>query len=235
MHETPTPPGTRNDGFPTTRHTWIGQKLQQGRSGHEEVTQHIMALYARPLAAYMAGSSFANLGDPYETVQDFFADRLMQESFLHNWLISKRQLRHWLIVAFRHFLYERARERQRSRSLVDRISTIESFAVAPDAEKNYHRGIALAVVREALRMAEHSCADAGLVEHWHVFMQHQHHGRSYEDLSRETGRDRSRLAVMTRTASNHVRHSVRRLVAWEGATDHEIDEEIRRLMETLSS
>lgn len=235
MHESPTPAAAHHNAFPTTQHTWIGEKLQQGRNGHDEVTRHVMSLYARPLAVFMAGSTFASLGDPYEVVQDFFADRLTQDGFLHNWLLSKRQLRHWLIVAFRHYLFECVRERQRARDLSGRVSTVESFAVAPAAEHDYHRQIALAVVREALRLAEHSCTQSGFVEHWHVFVQHQYHGRSYDELSRETGRDPSRLAVMTRTATNHLRQSVRRLVSWEGADDQEIDEEIRRLMEMLSS
>ena len=236
MHETPNSASAPSrDAFPSTRHTWIGEKLQQGRTGHDEVTSHIMNLYARPLSVFMAGSSFSSVGDPYEIVQDFFADRLTQEGFLHNWLLSKRQLRHWLIVAFRHYLFERIRERTKSRDLSGKVSTMESFTVAPAAEKDYHRQIALSVVREALRMAEASCTTAGFVEHWHIFVQHQYHDRSYEDISQETGRDISRLKVMSRTATNHLRQSVRRLVAWEGADDQEIDEEIRRLMETLNT
>jgi DNA-directed RNA polymerase specialized sigma24 family protein len=234
MHESPQPAPATPDAFPSTRHTWIGEKLRQGRSGRDEVTQHIMALYAHPLAVFMAGSSFSSVGDPYEVVQDFFGDRLTKEGFLHNWLLSKRQLRHWLIVAFRHYLFERIRERQRARDRSDQSATLESFTVAPAVEHDYHRQIALAVVREALRMAEHSCSDAGCFEHWHVFVQHQYHDRSYSDLSRETGHDPSRLAVMSRTATHHLRNAVRRLVAWEGANDEEIDDEIKRLMETLS-
>ncbi len=193
-----------------------------------------MSLYARPLAIFMAGSTFASVGDPQEVVQEFFADRLAQEGFLHRWLVSKKQLRHWLIIAFRHHLFERDRECKKSLPVQGTVPGMDSFAVAPAAEKAFDREYALNVVREALKIAEATCATAGLIEHWYIFVQHQYHERSYEDLSRETDRDVSRLIVMFRTATNHLRNAVRRMVAWEGATDQEIDEEIHRLMEALN-
>jgi DNA-directed RNA polymerase specialized sigma24 family protein len=236
----PHEPVNAASAFPSTQDTWIGCKLREGETGRGEILQHVIAVYSGPLAAYLVGSSFGHQGDPHDIVRGFLADRLARHGFLDQWVMSRRQLRHWLIVAFRHHLLEQARLQRRENKRQPRGTpaeslAMESVAVAPAAEEEFHRQAALAMVREALRMAEQSCRGSGKAEHWHVFIEHQHHGRSYDDVSRETNVSPQRLKVMARTAANHLRCAIRRLVAWEGADDAAIDDEIRSLMDAIQS
>jgi len=210
------------DPFPSTDMTWLGRSIRDGERGRLAAGEHVMRIYADPLRVYLRGSSFRSLDDADDLVNGFFASRLSRERFLHDWLSSGRPLHRWLIVGFRHYLFETARRRSRWRQ-----RRHDAPEAAEPAERAFHRESALALVREALRMAHDRCRDQGLHEHWRIFLAHHMDGRAYEQIVP----DQRRAAVMARTAANRFRAALREIVGWPGATEEQIDDEIRALME----
>lgn len=221
-----------SDAFPSTRHTWIGKHMREGDSGRQEVLTHLMEVYAQPLAIYCRGCSLRWLGDADDLVRGFFADRLTREAFLDRWLESNRPLRAWLIVGFKHFLYEQARRQRRDQA--------ESIASELDhqgtqADQAFDREYARRLVASALCATQEACNGDGLDEHWDVFKAHHVDGLDYESIHQRFGVDPKRSAVMSRTMRERFKAALREAVAWEGARDDEIDGEIQSLMEALRS
>jgi len=227
-------PPTPNDVFPSTQYTLIDRLLQDGDEGRLKAAGHVMSVYLEPLRVYYLGSSFRTLGEGEDLVQGFFADRLSREGFLNEWLMGNRQLRYWLITAFRHFLFEHIRQVKKHRG-----SEMPESAVltddCPAAEDEFHRSVALGMIRQAMELAEKNCIDGGLGEHWRVFVRHHVDGRSYEELQSEFGLDEKRFKVMARTAGNKFKAALRDLVRWRGASEEDVDVEIRNLMEIIES
>ncbi len=228
-------PSQRPDHFPPTLMTWLRGVVARGDAGALEAARHVMEVYAWPLSVYFKGSSFRWLGDADDVVRGFFADRLSREEFFERWLESGRRLRHWLIVAFKHYLYETARSRRRD----GRAGPMDGggdLASEPDGEtlRGFWREMARSVVARAMDRAESRCAEDGLAEHWVVFRRHMVDGASYSAIELETGTPPARAAVMARTACNRFRAALREGVSWPGASETEIDAEIASLMEDLS-
>jgi DNA-directed RNA polymerase specialized sigma24 family protein len=194
-----------------------------------------MTVYARPLQVYLAGSSFRRLGEPDEIVEGFFADRLGRDRFLHDWLESGRRLRHWLIRAFKNYLHEwiRAAKRQQRPPDLDRYDDAARESDVDDAEALFHREAALAIVREAFRLAEDDCRCADLDIHWRVFVRHHLDGLDYRAIESELNVTAARAKVMARTVANRLRARLRETIAWSGAQEGEIDLEIQELREAL--
>ncbi|MEQ8850758.1 MAG: hypothetical protein RIB32_03135 [Phycisphaerales bacterium] len=220
------------DAFPMTRRTWLGLAVDRGAAGVSEANRHIMEVYAQPLKVYYLGSTFRTLGEPDDVVQGFFADRLGRDDFLERWLESGRPLRYWLIVGFKHFLFERSREIKRSR----RAGPLPEESMGGDdgPEASFHREAALAIAADAMRSAHEECDRRGQTGHWEIFQRHYVDGLPYEAVGEEFGVTARRAAVMSRTAANRYRAALRELVAWRGADTTEVDREIHALLETLS-
>lgn len=231
-----------NDAFPTTV-AWLAGRVEEGPRGVDDANRHIMTIYAHPLKVYFLGCSLRWVGEADDVVQGYFADRLSRQSFLNKWVASKRPLRFWLITGFKHYLLETARGLQKSRAVasIDAGGTTTSVPAneVPDLDqadlKPYDREVALGIVREATRRAEQTCRASGLEAHWTVFVRHHVEGLAYERIAPGLGIDRARCAVMARTAATRYKAEVRALVAWEGATEEEIDREIRQLLEVTGS
>lgn len=239
-----TPPRVRprtNDAFPATV-TWLGERVAQGPRGIDDANRHIMAIYAHPLKVYFLGSTLRWVGEPEEIVQGFFADRLSRPDFLNKWIASQRPLRFWLITGFKFYILESARALQRDRAVasIDAGSGTGPMAgEVPDADagdqRSFDREVALGIVREAADRARKSCDDDALGAHWTVFVRHHLDGHPYERIAPDLGVDRARCAVMARTAATRFKAQLRALVAWEGASEEEIDREIRQLLEVTGT
>jgi DNA-directed RNA polymerase specialized sigma24 family protein len=222
--------------FTRTQYTLLGRLLSQGSDGHRQATKHIMEVYHRPLCVYFLGSSFHDLGDADDMVRGFFADRLDRPRFLHDWQLSGRRLRYWLITAFKHYLYEQRhgikRDDQRYEPYdPERDAHEEGNEETP--ERAFHREVALSVVRRALDRARASCEESGHDAHWQAMLRHHLDSRTFEELSREYEIEASRLRVMARTAANRFRRCLREELSWPGAHQEDIDREICLLMEVL--
>lgn len=222
------------DHFATTAVTWLEQRLEEGSSGRLAANEHVMRVYADPLRVYVQGSSFRKLGEPEDLVQGFFADRLGREDFLAKWRASGRPLRFWLIVGLKHFLLETAR-RERRHSAQELAEYDQASSSTSDADVRFERSWAQAAVGEALRRADEACMQAGLEEHWKVFHAHHMQGMDYSEIERRFDVPRARAAVMVRTATRHFKKALRDVVGWPSATDEQLDQEIRQLMEASAS
>ncbi len=213
--------------------TWLGKELDRADGGREEAVRHVMEVYAGPLAIYCRGSSLRWIGDPDDLVRGFFADRLSREAFLDRWRESGRPLRYWLIVGFKHFLYEEARRKKRDdgASVLQPDSFDESDETQP--ESAFERACARAIVRGALERCAASCEKDGLEEHFDVFRRHYIGGESYESIAAETSNEPRRLSVMSRTVATRFKRALRDLAGWDGASAEQVDGEVRQLMEAL--
>lgn len=221
-----------NDAFPATQYTLIREMMGGNDRGALEAARHVMLAYAGPLKVYYIGSSFRTLGEAEDMVQGFFASRLSRDQFLHEWLASRKKLRYWLMTAFKHYLFEQIRNTRTERQRETPQSEME-FTAGDDDERQFHREAALALVREAMRVAEDTCRASGQEDHWRVFVRHHVDGRSYEQLQEEMGIDRKRFNVMARTAGNKLKATLRDLLAWKDSSEVEIDAEIQELMQVI--
>lgn len=243
-------PSPTRGAFANTQYTLLGRWLEMGPDGHREATNHIMEVYAGPLRVYFLGSSFAkDLGDADDIVRGFFADRLSRPTFLHDWQMSGKRLRYWLITAFKHYLYEQRHGRVKDKrwesldALNGRMPGGEDEDERPHGEtgggddhspeRAFHREVAMSLVRKALDRARASCDETGHAAHWEAMLRHHLDGRTFEELSREYDIEPSRLRVMARTAGNRLRRCLREELSWPGAHAEDIDREICLLMEVL--
>lgn len=228
------PLSERREAFPHTMRTWLVRSLDDGPEGLDRARRHIMEVYAWPLAVYFQGSSFSVMGDSGDLVRGFFADRLSRPSFLKDWIASGRRLRHWLIVGFKHYLFEHSRAEYRA----TQGSSLERRDVPdeePGPEREFRRACARSLVDQASMTAARLCAEEGLEEHWQVFTRHALAGVAYAEIASELAIDERRARVMSRTAANKFRAALRELLGWPGATHDDLEADIASLLEDLRS
>jgi len=218
-----------NEAFPETLRTWLGEQLEGSPDGLCSAREHIMRVYAEPMAVYIRGSSFRKLDDPDDLVRGFFADRLSRETYLNQWRESGRPLRFWLIVGLKHYLLEETRRRRRGNA--GALYESDAAGTEPASDGAYFKAVAIGVVREAISQTGERCRKAGLDEHWMIFRRRYIGGECYAQIAAEAGITPGRAAVMARTAAARFRDTLRESVGWDGATPSEIEDEIRSLME----
>lgn len=209
--------------------TWIAARMGDGSEGRADVNRHIMAVYDWPLRVYFMGSSERWLGEPEDVVGGFFADRLGRAEFLNEWRSSGMRLRRWLMNAFCFYMMELRRQKARDRRAGELDHEPVAFRGSPEVAVD--RAFKVSLVREALRVAQETCDDASLTQHWNIFVAHYLNARDYNDIARETGVTPERAAVMARTASRKFRTAIRDLLAGDGTPDEHVDQEILDLLE----
>ena len=220
----------KSDAFPETRRTWMGERVTRGELAAAQ--RHVMEVYERPLRVYCAGCSLGWVGDPGDLVAGFFADRLARPAFFERWRESQRPLRFWLIVSFKHYLFEQARRTKRDRrELGDETDQADASGATPDLV--FERECAIGLVRRALRDVEARCRADGYGDHFDVFVRFHMHGESLEAIAERLGIEPARAGVMKRTVVQRFQRVMREVVSWNGASDAELDAEIRGLRETL--
>ncbi|MEO1130719.1 MAG: hypothetical protein AAFX05_13590 [Planctomycetota bacterium] len=216
---------SKQDAFPPTAHTWLGQRLESGEVG--PAREHVMAVYFGPLTIYIKGSSFRRLGDPQELVAGFFSDRLAREDYLDRWLSSDLPLRVWLIKGLRFYLQEYIRAEKRHAGQLP--ADVDDAADAPGSQ--FRQTVAHNMMREAVRATSTALQDEGLGEHWDVFRLHHLEGMPYARIADLKNLTEERAAVMARTAARRLRNTTRQLCAWPGATTAQIDAELMAMFD----
>jgi len=207
----------------------------------QEAVNHVMRCYREALLAYLRGSSFlrsfadAGLGTADEDlVQEFLAERVGREGFLHQWLNSGARFRHWLIASFRNLLLDRRRtDLRRAARRASLPDGLPSPSDGSEAERRFDAEVARAVVAQAMRLVQKHARDRGLNDHWEVFRRHRLEGHSRRQIAEEMEDLERDVACVVRTVEGWLRESIRVLVRWPGASETEVEEEIRRLMEAL--
>ncbi len=221
----------KRDVFPTTRETWIDDRLRAGDDGRRDVNHHLMSVYSEPLQVYFKGSSSRWLGEADDIVHGFFADRLAKGRFLEDWAKSGLRLRRWLMNGFCYYLQE-----LRSRHKRDgRMKEVSADVPTQDDASALDRAFVVSVVREALKRAEAACSAEGLEQHWGAFFEHHYRGRPYSEVAAEMQTDAARAAVMARSGARRFVRALRELLARDGATPQSLEEEINVLLEAAAS
>lgn len=223
----------QRDIFPTTHRSWIGQKLREGGLAHSEINHHIMTVYSHPLQVYFSGCRDRWLGEPKDIVAGFFADRLARDGFLSDWEKSDLRLRRWLMNAFCFYLLESKRKRRRDNQ--SEVMDIEDKDMSSTPEVLLDRAFVESIIRESLNQTQQQCMKQNLGDHWGIFVRHHYDGQSYDKIASEFEVSAARAAVMSRTAARRFRIVLRNLLCSDGAAEHEIDQEIRSLLEISSS
>ncbi len=225
----------KEDLFPATRSTWIGDRLRHDQSGRAEVNRHVMTVYALPLRAYFLGTSERWLGDADDIVQGFFADRLARDDFFAAWQQSGMPLRRWLMNAFCFYLKEQRRRHRRD----NRGSALgeDPIAFSGDPDRAIDRAFVASLVQRAMDLTREGCEKDGMDDHWRVFEEHHCRARPYADIAEDLGIDAARAAVMSRTATRRFRMTLRELLARDSSASEareDIDDQIRALVEALA-
>ena len=74
-----------------------------------------MERYHAALTTYVRGSSLRRLGEPYDIVGGFFAERVCRPGFLPAWRASGLPLRRWMMTGVNLYGKSLVRERTRDR------------------------------------------------------------------------------------------------------------------------
>jgi len=218
----------RPDLFPSTPRTWLIARLRQPGGPHGDVNHCIMSIYARPLRAYVRGSSFRDLADADELVNGFFASRLADPDYLPAWRASGLLLRRWLMNGILLFLHEQARAARRA----NRAQSLPlDLASAPDSA--FERAYAVTLVREAMEATERDLRDDDMSMHWQAF-----HARHTGPHACAAFRSQHNLTAgqfhhLVRMATARFRKWLVDLVVLDGVHREEADGEIQRLIRSL--
>ena len=224
------------DHFPTTHQTWLSERVGVA---NDEVARHVMQRYFEPLRAYVKGSSLRNFGDSADLVNDFFAARLGDATYLERWIDSGLPLRRWLVNGLLLHVRNRgiAEARRRARGDAGVGGTEPAAAVSsaePGALEALERAWAIGLVTEA-----HDRVRAGLVAEnreswWECFRLHVLHGLPYADACPMAGVSTANGANIVRAVTKRLAAMLSELLARDGVEESRIDDElalIQRLLE----
>ncbi|MCA8976218.1 MAG: hypothetical protein KDC98_15965 [Planctomycetes bacterium] len=221
--------------FPPTHRTWIDRQLDGGDPARAALREHVMAVYAGPLQAYLSHTRYRSCGDPTELVHGFFADRLVRDDYLVRWRASGLRLRRWLANGLLLYAKEsRRRNRRDSRARAvdpDLYSTADT-ELSPEAAMD--RAFTRSVVRRAMEQAARDCREQGLEQHWRMFIGHTYEDTPYRDLGAAAGVSPERAAVMARTASRRLRTAVSQTLELDGVPPDRLRSAIHELLERAS-
>jgi DNA-directed RNA polymerase specialized sigma24 family protein len=220
------------DHFPPTLRTWIGEEWQRGAEGRLEVKQKLMQTYYEPLRIYYQGTNHRWMGEPDDIVNGFFASRLERDDFIPKWQASGKRLRRWLMTALNFYLRELRRDYARSSGRGDTPTTdLPTFSGDPETAVN--RASAVAFVRQAALETEQLCVKEDLADHWRAFVRHHIEGAPFREISAELKVNEARAAVMSRTAQRKFQSTLREVLSRDGVGPHEMDQEIKSLLEAM--
>ena len=196
-----------------------------------------MERYATPLAVFVRGSSLSRLGEPAEIVNGFFAARLSDSAYLADWAKSGMRLRRWLMNGILFFGQGLQRDRARA---ADRGGSVEPRMLdrrvgdSAQAEANFERSWALAIVREATARVEDELGDEGRSVDFDIFRRHAIEGLPYAAFAQEVGKSAQQCAGATRLVAQRVRARLAEILREEGVPEAEVDDEIARVRSVLA-
>ena len=216
--------------FPTTHATYLTACLDDGGDcALRDAGVHLMARYARPLAAYARASRLARVDEPDELVHGFLAARVGDARFLGEWRASGMPLRRWMLNGLlfhaRGVVRYRAREAARRGEGGDgRGGRFDYGALvdreAPDAERAFERAWAFALVEAACRAAAASLESEGRGRAYACFHRHFFDGAGYAEIAAEIGADARTVASEIRLATRRARAEAEAMLRDElGAAD----------------
>ncbi|MCZ6793970.1 MAG: sigma factor-like helix-turn-helix DNA-binding protein [Planctomycetota bacterium] len=222
----------------TTQYTWIKRKLDQGQAGRKEVNRYLMGVYYEPLQIYFRGCRLRWLadrcGNPEEIVHGFFDSRLSREKFFDGWRNSNKRLRNWVVGAFWHYLYElRNSLKREAKRYVE--ADLDLQPTGDDHVHEFDRAVAISIVQEALRRARELWERRGLVKHWQILILRFYEKLSYREIGERLKISEDRARKISQTARANFANALEETVANEVSDRLKVKDEIRLLLESLSS
>jgi DNA-directed RNA polymerase specialized sigma24 family protein len=224
--------------FPTTHATWIDARLSEGEAGREALSAHIMTRYAAPLRAYAQASTLRAIDDADALVNGFFVTRLSRAEYLASWRASGLPLRRWLVNGL--LLHARERQRELRRAARDGsdspcggcgCATPCEPGLEPSAFEEFERAWSRALLSDACTVAEQELVAEGDADAWACFRRHNLDGLEYAEIAQQLRITAAEARTRARRAAYRFERALRRLLADEGVTESDLDDEIAWLLE----
>lgn len=222
------PDSPPTDLFDPTPRTAMADLLDSQRRG--EVVEFLMKSYYAPLAAYLSATSFRTLGEPRDVIAGFFASRLSRPEWLDAWKDSGLRLRRWLVNGLLFYCREEVRRQRR-----DQAGPPAEESVPASVEHEFERNYSQVTVRQSFEAARLQCESEGYARHWDLFVRHHVDGRTYEQLSAESGLTVGQVNGMVRTAGLRFRRAIGERLLRDGAKPSELDREIGLMLDSLAN
>ncbi len=198
-----------------------------------------MRVYREPLLAYVRRVRWAHglhllpgYEDPESIVSGFFAERLAHDRVLLSWAAERCRFRAWIRSTMRNYLLSLvAIQRQ---DAVNRRN-LEQRAIVGDfetegPEQAFDLAFRECIVREAMRATAARALALGRSNAWQAFVAHELQGVPYQELVHLVPGTHGQRAAALRRMRALLVQALRDAVAWPGASEAEIDEELEVLM-----
>ncbi len=223
---TPMSDSPPTDLFEPTPRTAMAELLDSHRRG--EVVEFLMKAYYAPLAAYFSATSYRTLGEPRDVIAGFFASRLSRAEWLDAWKASGLRLRRWLVNGLLFYCREELRRQRRNQA-----GPPPDESIPASADDEFERNYAQFTVRQSFEAGRLQCEAEGYARHWDLFVRHHVEGRTYEQLSEESGLTVGQVNGMVRTAGLRFRKAISERLLRDGAEPSDLDREIGLLLDSL--
>ncbi|RLS93217.1 MAG: sigma-70 family RNA polymerase sigma factor [Planctomycetota bacterium] len=227
------------DLFPTTHATWLVTHID---SDPAVARDHVMARYFEPLCAYTRASSLRSFGEPADLVNDFFAARLCDASYLSRWSASGLSLRRWLANGLLlHTRNTRLAARRRAEhgtsapnDELERAAALRASDHETDALLALERAWAVRTVTQAHERIRTELDAESRSAWWELFRLHTIHGMSYAHACPILGISLSSASSIHRTVVDRLRDALRDNLERDGVRADEIDRELALMQDLLS-
>lgn len=219
------------DIFPSTHVTWLIERVHRAP---DEARAHIMSRYFEPLCAYARASSLRTLGEPHELVNDFFAARVGDASYLGRWSTSSTPLRRWLVNGLITHARNRAQtEARRRNARVEIDPSIVAESPESGALLALERAWAMRVMIEAHDRVRNEFDADGKSAWWELFRLHSVQGLGYAQAAATTGIAPGSASHVNRVVATRLREVLRTLLERDGVPPDEIDRELALMQDLL--
>lgn len=232
--------------FTTTHWTVVLEAARPESTGSQEAFGRLYRDYWYPLYAYVRRRG-RSPHEAEELTQDFFVS-LLEKERLRGLERSGGRFRSFLLKALQNFLaneYDRANARKRGGGCaivpLEDVDAESAFLADPTSlapEAGFERNWAFAVIANATRNLETELKAVGKVElllHLRPHLQGDSGGRPYAEIASKLGLSESAVKVTIHRLRQRYRELLRAEVARTVGSDADIAEELRHLIEIVST
>lgn len=209
--------------------------------------EQLCKLYWPPLYAYVR-RRVPDLHEAQDLTQAFF-ERLLDRDYLADADPQRGQFRAFLLTAFKHFLSKewekmKAQKRGGGRAAIslDFESADSRISIEPasglTAEQIYDRQWAVTLLGQIMERLENEFVQSGKAEQFAIlkeFIIGEHSGTTYRDASTKLSLTEGAAKMAASRMRRRYRELLREEIAQAVATPDDVDDEIRKLFESLGS
>lgn len=222
--------------FPTTHATWL---IDRAARAPDEARLHVMSRYFEPLCAYARASSLRAVGEPTDIVNDFFATRLSDATYLARWTVSGLPLRRWLVNGLITHARNRAtaelRRQTKAPATDPALLSEKSISPEPAGLLALERAWAMRVMIEAHDRVRSEFDADGKSAWWELFRLHSVQGLGYAEASRVADVPFTSASHINRVVASRLRETLAALLARDGVPPEEVERELALMQDLLES